>query len=259
VSIQASITTLKTLQVLDGRIGKLEAELSVERVGIDEKSERHLALVAHVAKIESTIAGMEGTKGELNSELRQHLLLVDKSREKMTRCRNEREANAVQRELEEIRRLTRDRELEIQKLTGLIEDARADLAKIEEERLSVAGQIDETQGEATAKVRELQESLIEQQAKRTKAMESLASSMVRKYEAVTKVRGTGAAAAVAGGCSACHIQLSPMLYQEILREQELHQCPNCHRILYVSHAAPEDASDSEETEEQAQEAATSEG
>lgn len=258
MSIQASITTLKTLQVLDGRIGKIQAELSVERVGIDEKSERHLGLVAHAAKIESIMAAMEGTKAELNSELRQHMQLVDKSREKMTRCRNEREANAVQRELEEIRRLTRDRELEIQKLTGLIEDARADLTKVEEERTTVASQIDETEGEATAKVRELQENLLDQQEKRRQAMATLPSTMIRKYEAVQKVRGTGAAGIIGGSCTACHIHVSPMLWQEIQRLQELHQCPNCHRILYKEEA-PSEVPDSEGEEEKAAEAAASEG
>jgi uncharacterized protein len=234
VSIQDSITTLKTLQVLDLRIAKLEEELSTERVSIDEKSERHLALVTHAAKLESTLSLMEGTKGELNGELRQHLVLVEKSREKMTRCRNEKEANAAQREVEEVRRLCRERETEISKLAGLIDDGRIDLAKVEAEREEVASQIDETHGEATAKVRELQTVLDEQLKKRAEAMSQLSSLMQRRYEAVQKKRGTGAAALIDGSCTACHISLSPMLYQEIMRLQELHECPSCHRLLYLA-------------------------
>jgi predicted nucleic acid-binding Zn-ribbon protein len=56
---------------------------------------------------------------------------------------------------------------------------------------------------------------------------------------VTKRRGTGVAAAIDGSCSACHIELSPMIYQEIKRVTELHVCPSCHRILYYSESASE--------------------
>ena len=152
----------------------------------------------------------------------------------MARCRNEKEANAAQREVEEVRRLCRERETEITKLTGLIEDGRADLARVELEREEVAGQIDETQGEATAKVRELQAVFDELLKKRAEAMSQLSPIMQRRYEAVQKKRGTGAAALIDGSCTACHISLSPMLYQEIMRLQELHECPSCHRLLYLA-------------------------
>lgn len=238
VSIQASIQTLQTLQVLDSKISKLEGELGNEKSGMDEKTERHVALVAQVARLEKTIDGMEGTKHELNTELRQHMLLVDKAREKMARCRNEREANAATRELEEIRRMYRDRELEIQKLAGLIEDGRADLAKVDEERESIGSQIDETGGEAAEKVKSLSLALQEESAKREQAMSLLGDAMRRRYIAVRNRRGSGSAAVVDGSCTACHISLSPMLYQEIMRQTELHECPSCHRILYYSETAP---------------------
>lgn len=264
MSIQASITTLKTLHVLDSRIAKLEAELSTERVSIDEKSERHIALATHAAKIAGTIDGMEGTKGELNGELRQHLALGEKSREKMARCRNEREANAAQREVEEVRRLCRERESEITKLTGLIEDARADLAKIDTEREEVGGQIDETQGEATAKVRELQGTLEVELKKRAEVLDQLPPGLRRQYVAVQKKRGSGVAALIDGSCTACHISLSPMIYQEIMREQELHQCPSCLRLLFLAEkgssddpnavAAPPEAGAEEPEEESSSEA-----
>ncbi len=247
MSIQASIAILKTLQVVDERILQLQSELSEERANMDEKSERHVALVTKIANLEGAVERMEGTRSELNGELRQLNVQVDKAREKMARCRNEREANAAQRELEEIRRMHREREFEIQKLVGLIDDARADLSKVEEERSSISEQIDETQGVAAEKVRDLEARLAEEQGKRSRALEGLGPSLRGRYETVTKRRGTGVAAAVDGSCSACHIELSPMIYQEIMRLQELHVCPSCHRILYYSDTVPDTATPAQAT------------
>lgn len=238
MSIQASIATLQTLQVLDSKIAKLEEELSQEKGGMDEKSERHRVLVAQIERVQKVIAQMESTRGELHQELRQTALLVDKTREKMTRCRNEREANAAQRELEEIRRMHRERELEIQKLAGLIDEARAELGLADGERVEVGSQIDATGGEVAAKVRKLAQDLELEVSKRNDALSRLSSSNRRIYEAVSKSRGSGSAAVFEGSCTACHISLPPMLYQEIMHQTEIFQCPSCHRLLYLSETAP---------------------
>ncbi len=249
MSIQASFAILQTLQVVDRRVAKLEAELGKERAGISHKAERHAALLGKIAKIEKIVVGMEGTRNELNQELRQHLIQVDKAREKMARCRNEREANAAQREMEEVRRLCKERESELQKLAGLIADARADVQALEKERDEVAGQIDETEGLASQRVRELEAQLTEQLDKQKAALEQLPQTVQRRYHAVHAKRGSGTAAVVDGSCMACHISLSPMLYQELMRMQEFFQCPSCHRMLYVSETASHDDSDDDSDSE----------
>ena len=59
-----------------------------------------------------------------------------KAKAKLARSRTEREANAAQRELEELRKLVRDREEEIGKLTA---DADASRQQIETTEVEVAG------------------------------------------------------------------------------------------------------------------------
>jgi hypothetical protein len=149
----------------------------------------------------------------------------------MMRCRNEREANAVQRELEELRRVFREREHETGKLAGLIDAARSDLETAKEERDAIASELDATQGEATTKIRSLEAAIGERQTERRQASEAVDKVLFRRYEAVRQRRGSGLANAKDGMCVACHIALPPMLYQKILHETELFQCPSCQRIL----------------------------
>jgi hypothetical protein len=61
---------------------------------------------------------MDKTRGELIQDVRNMSQQLEHSREKLSRSRTERESNAAQRELEELRKLVRDREDEIGKLTA---------------------------------------------------------------------------------------------------------------------------------------------
>lgn len=238
MSIQDKIANLKSLSAIDATILSLESELSEKRAGVDDKSTLKDGLDQRIERLTKSINDMEATRGELVSEMRQTSMQIDRSREKMMRCRNEREANAVQRELEELRRVFRERDHETQKLVGLTDQARADLEKATEEREAIVSQIDATVGEAVSQIRELEERLSDEKKKREEITEQVDRLLLRKYEAVRKKRGSGLAVAREGMCTACHISLPPMLYQRIMHQAELFQCPSCQRILYL--APPEE-------------------
>ncbi len=256
MSIQDKIANLRSLSTMDATILSLENELTEKRAGMDEKSTLKEGLDQRVERLTQSVNDMEATRNELVGEMRETSNQIDRSREKMMRCRNEREANAVQRELEELRRVFRERDQETQKLVGLIDAARADLEKATEERDAVASQIDATAGEAVGEIRELETRLSEEKNRRAKLAQEGDPSLLRKYEAIRKRRGSGVAVARAGMCAACHISLPPMLYQRIMQQTELFQCPSCHRLLYL--APPEQPEDDASQEASAAEDGASE-
>lgn len=232
MSIQETINSLKSLSTIDAKIAALEVELTQERAGIDDKSSLKDGLDAKISRLTESVSAMETTRNELVSETRQTSLQLDRSREKMMRCRNEREANAVQRELEELRRVFRERDHEAQKLSGLIDQARADLDGAGAERDAISNQLDATEGDSTARIRELEAALAQQKEERAEAAKKNEGSLLRRYEVVRQRRGSGLAVVKDGTCVACHISLPPMLYQRILQQAELYQCPSCQRVLY---------------------------
>src|SRR5690242_15993281 len=99
---------------------------------------------------------MDKTRGILYGELRQLTVQVDKAREKMARCRNEREANAASREMEELRRIQRERENEIQKLVGLGDEGRADLETVQAQLEELAREIGDNDASLGAKMGDLE-------------------------------------------------------------------------------------------------------
>ena len=232
MSIEKQVLLLKNLAAIDAVFTRLQGELAQERGKMDARREKKAELSGRVEAIEGAIREMDRTRSELNQELRQVALQVDKAREKLTRVRNEREANAATRETEELRRIYREREKEIEKLMGLIDDARGDATKAIEARDALLAELGETLDATKTRVAELEEETQGRAAERKDATVDVDAGILRRYEAVRSRRGTGLSEVVHGTCVACHIAVSPMLFQQIMRQQELFSCPNCHRILF---------------------------
>jgi hypothetical protein len=124
VKLQAQIEALERLAVLDSEIKDLQEQLSRERDGLSKKRQALQELDGKLVRDRLSVEEMERMRNELMLELRQMSNQIEKSREKLSRCRTEREANAAQREVEELRKLYRDREIEIERVNGLADQAR---------------------------------------------------------------------------------------------------------------------------------------
>ena len=232
VTMQAQIEALERLAEIDAELKDLNEELSREREALSGKKQRLEELEGRRSRDQRSVDDMERTRGELVGEMRQMSIQVEKSREKLSRCRTEREANAAQRELEELRKLYRDRELEIDKLAGLVEQARGEIDKVTVERDALAGELGQNEGEVNNRLGELERVAGVKNEARKEAVVKVKPELYRRYELIRKRRGTGIASTLDGTCSACHMRLSPMLFQQLARGTDFGQCPSCNRILY---------------------------
>jgi hypothetical protein len=238
VSIQSQIDALEKLSKLDAELKELNDILRKERGELETKKTRLSELAERLARGKESIDEMERARGDLMGELRQMTIQIDRSREKLSRCRTEREANAVQRELEELRKLHRDREVEIEKLDALIEQGRNDVTSVQSEHEKLGAELSSIEGEATGRIGAADADLKERNARREELVKAVPPQLYRRYELVRSRRGTALAFTQDGICSACHIHLQPMLFQQLKRGQELGQCPSCARIIYYRPAAP---------------------
>ncbi|HEX2672158.1 MAG TPA: hypothetical protein VHM25_14860, partial [Polyangiaceae bacterium] len=110
MTIQAQIENLENLAALDVELKELREAVKLERQGLDAKRSTLASLEERLARSQKNSGDMDKLRGDLMGEVRQMSIQVERSREKLSRCRTEREANAAQREIEELRKLYRDRE-----------------------------------------------------------------------------------------------------------------------------------------------------
>jgi predicted nucleic acid-binding Zn-ribbon protein len=144
----------------------------------------------------------------------------------------------VQRELEELRKLHRDREVEIEKIDALIEQGRADVTAVLVEHDKIDGELTEIESETTGRIAEAQAKFDERSKLRLELVKAVPAQLYRRYELVRSRRGTALAYTHTGICSACNMHLQPMLFQQLKRGQELAQCPSCNRIIYFRAVMP---------------------
>jgi hypothetical protein len=242
VTIQSQIDILESLARADLELTDLHQELGRERAALNGKRQRLAELDARLERDRQSFGDMEKVRGELTGEMRQMSAQIEKSREKLARCRTEREVNAGQRELEELRKLYRDREQEVEKLNGLLEQARADIQKTTDSRDGLVGELSASEGDVATRLGELEKRAEERQRERQDLVGRVKPQIYRRYEQIRKRRGTAIAQTMEGTCGACHMLLPPMLFQKLKRGDDFGQCPSCNRILYFR--APPAAEDS---------------
>ncbi len=232
MTIQAQIDNLENLAALDVELKELRDAVNQERQGLDAKRSTLASLEERLARSLKNSGDMDKMRGDLMGEVRQMSIQVERSREKLSRCRTEREANAAQREIEELRKLYRDREIEVEKLDGFLDQARTDMAQITSERDAIVLDLSAVESETVGRLAQGEAVVAEKEAVRKGLVANVPPVLYRRYELIRGRRGTAITSTTDGTCSACHMRLPPMLFQELTRENKFEQCPSCNRILY---------------------------
>lgn len=156
-----------------------------------------------------------------------------RSKAKSARARNLRETDAVERELETIRRMMKDREAEREALREAIGKRRSSVEKHDKEFAELEGFAAEEQRKADARIAELNQALQAILSGRAALLGKVPADVLRRYEMIrSKRQGIGVTPIDNGTCSGCFVVLAPQQVIAVQRAEEFSQCPRCQRILY---------------------------
>jgi predicted nucleic acid-binding Zn-ribbon protein len=232
VSIVEHIPQVERLLGVDQEIRGLTEQMEKEKAEMGAAKAELAELKQRLTLDREAVAEMERTRQDLTKELRNMDKQVERSRERLSRARNERESQAAERELDELRKLQRDRDEEIKKVVALCDQARLSIEDGEKREQELESQIAGSIEGATRSVNELQARLDVLQQDRTALLATLPKMLARRYESLRARRPMPVARAIKGVCMGCHIELPPMMYHEMLSQTRFEECPHCHRIIY---------------------------
>jgi uncharacterized protein len=232
LTIPEQIHALEKLAQVDAELKDLTDQLAQERGTLDGLKSGISRLDAKLATDRAALAAMDKTRGELSQDVRNMNQQLEHSRDKLGRSRTEREANAAQRELEELRKLVRDREEEIGKLTADADASRQQIEATESEHKKLADELGTQEGDISSRLSEVDKKAQAKKAERDAASKLLPAQLYRRYEMIRSKRGTAIAQTSDGTCKACHMALPPQMFHRLRREPLLEQCPSCNRIIY---------------------------
>ena len=232
MSIPDQIRALEELAAFDADLKVLDEQLASERATLNGLKGSLKRLEDKLAVDRAAVAAMDKQRNELIADVRQMMTQLDHSREKMNRARTERETNAVQRELEELRKLIRDREDEIGKLTTDSDGHRVVLDTTEAEAKKIQDELSAREGDINSTLATVEAQRTTKQAVRDEVTKRLPPVLYRRYETIRSRRGSGIAQTTDGTCKACNMSLPPQLFHRLRREPILEQCQSCNRIIY---------------------------
>jgi predicted nucleic acid-binding Zn-ribbon protein len=232
VSIRDQIAFLEELSSIDVDLRRIEEQFDRHKKGLSGMQTEVKALEERAKVDRETLAAMDKTRGELTIELRQMTNQIERSREKLGRSRNERESNAAQREVEELRKLHRDREEELDRLNQAADSAKGAIDETEKKRTAISGELSGSADGITTTMGELEAERNKRNADRAAAVARLPAVLYRRYESIRQKRPVAIAKTHDGTCLGCHLSVPPMMFQKMRRQEEFEQCPHCRRILY---------------------------
>jgi predicted nucleic acid-binding Zn-ribbon protein len=238
LTIPEQIKTLEELAALDAELKAMDEELLGERSTLTTLKGTLKTLEGKLAETRMQLEANDKNRNEFIGDVRTMMQQLEHSRDKLNRSRTEREANAAQRELEELRKLVRDREDEIGRLGTEGDALRLSIEGTEAEIKKVEGELGSNEGAITQKLASVEGNRASKQKEREEVAKKLPPVLYRRYETVRARRGVGIAQTSDGTCKACNMSLPPQLYHRLRREPLLEQCPSCQRIIYFIPPTP---------------------
>ncbi len=232
MGIDAQIESLEQLSALDSQIKELNEQLDKERTEIDGVRAAQAQLEQTLTTDRTSLGEMDRTRGELQQDLRNIGQQIERSRDRLQRSRNEREVQAAERELDELRKLQRDRDEELSKLVGLCDQARATIGDNEQKLAGLNQRLSDSEEGAMGRIAQLEKQIADLRSGRTAITGKLPSLMARRYEVMHARGKIPVAKTIDGTCLGCYVQLPPMLFHSLLSRTQFGECPNCHRILW---------------------------
>ena len=220
------------------RVAEIDEEASTLDTQLEEIPKK---LSSFRSDLERLNMLLEGERKELldaeallrsqESELAATQDALGKAKAKAVKARSGKEAEAGEREIEGFRRSVREREDELLKLQEAIEQVRGKVEQHSRELEEAAALFAEDEKEDQARLESIQSERAIIGQKREAAAAELPRDILSRYERIRARRGSGTAWVEEGSCQACRISLSAKLFMELQRGEELHQCPNCNRVL----------------------------
>lgn len=239
MSTTEQIRALEELAAMDAEVKALEEKLAEERGVLNSLKESLKRLDERLGIDRATVGAADKQRNDLTIDIRTMTQQIEHSREKLNRSRTERETNAAQRELEELRKLVRDREDEITRLDGDTASVRAAVEATEADHKRISEELAAKEGDIQAKVAQLEADRTEKGGGRDAIVKRLPAQLYRRYEMIRGRRGNAVAQTTDGTCNKCNMALPPQLYHRLRREPLIEQCPSCNRIIYF--ASPTEA------------------
>ena len=240
--MENKLRNLYALQNIDSNLDELEemkGDLPSEISGLEEKANE---LKAHKAALEETMKNAFAMRDGADSEIISLREKVERYKSQQYKVRNNREYDALTKEMDNAADTIARLEKEMDQLEGKATNARTDIEAATQQIEELTSILEEKHA-ALAEVSKSTEA--EEQKfrhERQKLVVRIPKADLTTYERIRKAkRGKAIVSVKRGACGGCYNRVPPQKILELRQNNKLYTCEHCGRIL-VSDEIVESAS-----------------
>jgi predicted nucleic acid-binding Zn-ribbon protein len=233
MGLREQMEKLAILQTLDLKIQGMQREkdeiplrLATVEDGFKKEEEKVLGQKAEWERLQKE-------RRQKEKELEEEVDRVKKTEARVFEIKTNKEYQAVLKEIENAKKLNRQREEEILGVLERLEEIQKNLKQSEKELESKRGDYQQQVADLQQRAASFDQKMAVEVREREKRQKEIPPDLLSRYRMLLEKRQGIAVARVANGvCRACNMNLRPQLYIELQRQETLIICPNCSRILY---------------------------
>ncbi len=226
-------------QLID--LSKVDKEIDAFEPQIEEANIKYEAALAKKENLESAIATLdEESKHEQVKKQKNELHIaelsakLEENSKKSGDVKTEREMKSLQLEEEIAKEQVAFANEEIERLEKVIENKQEKMAELKAEMEEIEANLSSVKEEVDAKL-----AIINTERQKVfEAKEKLVSQMNQKglsfYQKIRRwAKNTTAVEVKNQACMGCYMVINDKVYSEVIKGEEITNCPHCGRILYI--------------------------
>ncbi len=167
------------------------------------------------------------------SDTQENLLRVQKSRVRLGSVKNNKEYQALIKEIEELDNKNSQIEDKMLEYLDYIDETEKQIGFKKKALIAFSKEVEEEKNNVIQKSEEDKRRLVELNREREETLKEIDSPLVDKYNMVRETVGRITIVRVKDSvCLGCNMNMPAQKYNELQRCDSLQFCPHCHRIIY---------------------------
>lgn len=231
--MQEQLRLLLDLQEVDEAI----AEARLKQKKLPEKVAAELAEYTEaetgLQEAERTLADLEASRRDREAQLEDQQAHMQRLKGRLKEITNTREYQAYIQEMDGVQRTIGKLEEETLTILADIETVGEQVAERRKEFDTHRKVYETERAKVDVDLAQLEKDVEALRAQRTERSGRVDATLLRRYERIASGMRRALVAIQGGACGGCHMNIPPQLVSEVKRAGRVHECPHCHRLLYV--------------------------
>lgn len=231
--MKEKLLLLIKIQECDSELVKLSAKKKTLPENIEKLGKEFSIFEEEIKKNRVKYDELKASHAENENKIKRINEGIVKTKERMLEVKNNKEYQAMLKEIETAESSRSEVETSIISLLEELDKLSVLVKKDEEKLKEVRNKYEQEKKALEDDLNTVDSDVTAWGQKRAELQKGIPDDLISRYEKIKKRnKGIGVTSVWKATCNGCHMNIPPQLYNELQKSDELLSCPHCNRIIY---------------------------